>query len=174
MMRIQKNDGTKFKLSLLALASVFMLSACSEQSDSAQQQQEQSAQDDQELSSDALNPVAMEGAELEGGNQQVSEEKLAELRQQIRDIVKPAQASNLSQCKLVGLGSKPCGGPERYLMYSTATTDETKLLPVVEQYNRMHELLNEKQGMVSTCEVIPEPGIIINGGVCAPAESATQ
>lgn len=169
MMSIQNTHGSNFKLSLLALASVFMLGACSDQSDSAQQQQ-----DDQELSSDALNPVAMEGAELDGGDQQISEEKLAELRQQIRDIIKPAQASSLSQCKLVGLGSKPCGGPERYLMYSTATTDEAKLLPVVEQYNRMHEMLNEKQGMVSTCEMIPEPGIIINGGMCAPVESATQ
>ncbi|MEX1221527.1 MAG: hypothetical protein WEA82_05385 [Idiomarina sp.] len=160
------NMTANIKLSLLAFASVFMLSACNEQNEPTQQQ------DEQELSSEAGNSETGQDTEMTGidaqQEQQVTEQELAEKREQIRDIIRPPRASDITQCKLVGLGSRPCGGPERYVIYSTATTDEDKLLPAVEEYNRMHKILNEQQGQVSICEMLPEPNIALNSGMCMP------
>jgi len=100
------------------------------------------------------------------------QERAAALRQQIRDIVKMPNADNIQQCKFVGVGHRPCGGPESYTLYSTKNTDEDALLPVVEEYNQLRKAIDEKEGMVSTCEVLPKPGISLNGGVCMPVKSA--
>ncbi|RUO65953.1 hypothetical protein SAMN06297229_0578 [Pseudidiomarina planktonica] len=165
------NMTANIKLSLLAFASVFMLSACNEQSEPTQQQDEQELSSD-EQSSEAGSSAGEQGTEMTGADdqqeQQVTEQELAEKRQQIRDIIRPPRASDITQCKLVGLGSRPCGGPERYVIYSTETTDETKLLPAVEEYNRMHKILNEQQGQISICEMLPEPNIALNSGMCMP------
>lgn len=90
----------------------------------------------------------------------------AEVYQQIRGLVGDAKASNASFCRKVPLGHRPCGGPESYLVYSAEGIDETKLLALVAQYGSLRQAEHQASGMLSTCEVIPEPGIDWADGVC--------
>src|SRR5690554_1558639 len=84
-----------------------------------------------------------------------NEERENALLRAIRSEVGLPTASNLEHCKLVGLGHRPCGGPDRFLLYSTETTNESLLLGLVERYNNMVRQRVNESGMMGTCEVLP-------------------
>lgn len=100
--------------------------------------------------------------------EQPQEAILREIRQQVGLPV----AESLEQCRVIGLGEKPCGGPERYLLYSTATTDESTLFALVERYNAHARIANE--GMVSDCSIVPEPVVSMQNDVCVALPTVTH
>lgn len=95
-----------------------------------------------------------------------SEMKSADLYQQIKTLVGDANASNASFCRKVGVGHRPCGGPESYLVYSSEGIDEPKLLALIAQYGSLRKAEHEASGMMSTCEMIPEPSVVWANGQC--------
>ena len=63
-----------------------------------------------------------------------------------------------AQCRTIGVGHKPCGGPASYAAWSTLRTDEKKLQAAAALHadaQRNHQL---SEGRVSTCEAVPDPG----------------
>lgn len=92
--------------------------------------------------------------------------QLAALDQQIRSTVGFPRASEFSQCRLLEVGMRACGGPEYYMAYSTQVTDEAILLQLVKQYNRLRQEHIEATQEVSTCEMIPRPQLVLEGGLC--------
>lgn len=96
------------------------------------------------------------------------EEQMTDVRQQIRDLIDTPYAENVRDCRVVGLGARPCGGPVSYVVYSLKSTDEDTLLETVETYNSLNRQLNQANDMVSTCEVIPEPSLTVRDGICTP------
>jgi hypothetical protein len=62
-----------------------------------------------------------------------------------------------SQCKVLGVGSRPCGGPEQYLIYSTLHTDEKMLNYTNDRYQKLKKQQNEKLGLMSTCQMLMPP-----------------
>lgn len=102
---------------------------------------------------------------------------LKELELEVRRMVKTPAADNPEQCKIVEMGHKPCGGPERYLLYSekTMNVDERELfLEKLKQYNELSRRFLEKSEMVSDCEVLPKPTVVLQKGFCIPAEQNTM
>jgi hypothetical protein len=92
----------------------------------------------------------------------------AELLPEIRVAAGVARADELSQCKAIAVGEKPCGGPERYLVYSTLTADEARLIELVERYNAASARLAREQDLVSDCQFVEEPALGLEGGFCRP------
>lgn len=64
-----------------------------------------------------------------------------------------------SQCRVMPLGAKPCGGPEAYVAYSTARTDERQLEALASRYREARSARNQRLGLVSDCSVVPEPAV---------------
>lgn len=99
----------------------------------------------------------------------------AELKALYNDIVQTAgkaQANNVAQCRVVGLGAKACGGPQSYLVYSTLNGNESDLLQKVERYNALMRMQNEQQGLLSDCAIVPEPGVVLVEGFCQAGPKA--
>ncbi len=100
-----------------------------------------------------------------------------ELGLELRRMVKTPSADRPEQCKIVEMGHKPCGGPERYLLYSQKTMtgdEEAAFLEKLRQYNELSRLRMEKSGMVSDCQVLPKPTTVVRKGFCVPAEKNTM
>jgi hypothetical protein len=76
-------------------------------------------------------------------------------------------AKEPSQCKLIPFGSKPCGGPWGYLVYSTLKTDESRLKQLVSDFNQLQKKINEDGKILSDCTIAPQPKLEFAGGVCA-------
>lgn len=92
-----------------------------------------------------------------------------DLRAEILRLIGTASCRDDSQCRALPLGSKPCGGPEGYVAWSTATTDARQLEALAAHYKGAREARNRRLGLMSDCAVVPEPAVR-----CVPvAESTT-
>ncbi|TXE13080.1 hypothetical protein FUA26_04600 [Seonamhaeicola algicola] len=95
-------------------------------------------------------------------------ETLTQLKNDIETIAESSVCNETSTCKIIAFGSKPCGGPWSYLVYSTSINIqdfETK----VEQYNQLESIFNAKWGVVSDCAVILQPkDVTCQNNVCVP------
>lgn len=105
---------------------------------------------------------------------QPATEGLDTMLAEIRATAGIARAQNPASCKLAEVGVKPCGGPERYIVYSTETADEQKLLELIAAYNAASQAYNEKHQVVSDCSVQPRPRVILNQGLCVPQATQTH
>lgn len=81
------------------------------------------------------------------------------LRNEISAAIGEARCRNLVNCRIVGLGARPCGGPEEYLAYSIWDTDREHIANLVFEYNLLREDMMLDSDVVGTCEVLQEPGI---------------
>ena len=95
-----------------------------------------------------------------------SDAELATRLAEIKAMIGAAAADHSAQCKIVGVGQKPCGGPAFYLPYSTKDVDEAKLLSQIEAYNQLAKAHNERSGMMSDCAIVPVPQVALVGGFC--------
>ena len=69
-------------------------------------------------------------------------------------------------CSFIPYGSRPCGGPWNYKLFSRKTTDERALWAKVEKYNKMDEYYNQKSDLQSECRFIVPPQTSCVNGMC--------
>jgi len=110
--------------------------------------------------------VMMTAWQGEPSAQPAGEASLGEISGRIGD----AACTVDSQCRTIGIGSKPCGGPERYLAWSTVRTDDVALRSAVERHNALEVKRRAAAAdqMQSNCMLVPDPG-----AYCAPSLSAS-
>lgn len=70
------------------------------------------------------------------------------------------------QCHTMGVGHKACGGPERYLAWSSKNSDGARLRALVAEHAAARGAEDTKSGMMSTCSVVPDPGATCSAGHC--------
>lgn len=131
--------------------------------------------------SEPVAATASEATTVAEGNTMTEQHKVTvgldktELKALHNDIVQlagKAQATEVAQCRVVGVGAKACGGPQSYLVYSTLDGKETELLQKVERYNALMRMQNEQQGLMSDCAMVPEPGVVLVNGFCQTGPKA--
>lgn len=84
---------------------------------------------------------------------------LSNLRQEIISLSESEFCESSDNWKWTALGSKPCGGPWEYIIYSTSI-DTVKFLLKVDQYTNDQEKLNQKWGLASDCMFVGPPNAI--------------
>lgn len=83
-----------------------------------------------------------------------------------------AACDNSQQCRTLAYGHKACGGPERYVAYSTKRSDATRLTQLAQQLADERRRQDEAEGMMSTCSLIIDPGALCQAGRCTLQSSA--
>jgi len=78
-----------------------------------------------------------------------------------------------AQCHTIGIGHKACGGPERYLAWSSKDSDGTRLRALVAEHAAARRAEDTKNGMMSTCSVVPDPGATCAAGHCVLRAAGT-
>jgi hypothetical protein len=81
------------------------------------------------------------------------------LRESIARQVGTAACSSPAVCRTLPLGSKPCGGPRRYLVYSVSVTDSARLAADAARYNEAEARRNKENGLVSDCSLLIPPKV---------------
>ncbi len=82
---------------------------------------------------------------------------------QIVSLIGNAACDSAEQCRTVGIGDKPCGGPEAYLAWSSAVTKQDALAALAARHRDARRAQNERSELRSNCAVTPDPG-----AVCRP------
>jgi hypothetical protein len=92
--------------------------------------------------------------------------ELATLQEEIELVVDSGDCSENSDCESIAYGSKACGGPKAYLVFST-TIDVELLEQKVAIYNELENDFNKKWGIISDCSVpTPPVDVICVAGKC--------
>ncbi|NVM77993.1 hypothetical protein FHW83_003817 [Duganella sp. SG902] len=89
-----------------------------------------------------------------------------ELWQKIQSANTDLSCDDSSQCHSIGVGSKACGGPENYIAWSSKNGDGAQLKALVEQHSAARRADDKRQGMMSTCSVVSDPGATCRAGIC--------
>ncbi len=77
---------------------------------------------------------------------------------QLRQLVGDAGCSDDGQCRTLAWGHTACGGPERYVAWSTARSDGAALQKLAQTHAERQKQAQEKKGMVSNCAYVADPG----------------
>jgi hypothetical protein len=92
------------------------------------------------------------------------------LLQQLQAEIGDAACDSSAQCKTVAVGHKACGGPERYLAWSSKRSDAAKVASLAERYMAERKAQDVKSGMMSTCSLVVDPGAACNAGRCVAGQ----
>jgi len=77
--------------------------------------------------------------------------------QRVQALIGSARCTADAQCRVIGIGDRPCGGPESYLAWSTTQTDAQALEAAARAHADERRRWHEKAGLMSTCEFRPPP-----------------
>jgi len=92
--------------------------------------------------------------------------EMRDIRLQMEREIGDAAARRPEQCHVVPLGAKACGGPQDYLIYSSAISDGRKLQELARQYAEAEEKYNRVTGAASTCSHVMPPRVQLDKGKC--------
>lgn len=104
---------------------------------------------------------------------QPAQSKAAELQTAIRIEIGQPRCSTDSQCRSLPVGHKACGGPEGHLAWSTAVSDESRLLALAREQSELRRQEVEARGLMSNCQVQADPGAVCRQGLCVLAPPGT-
>ena len=96
---------------------------------------------------------------LSCANDDTAESKAAyemQLQEQLEAITNLASSGNCNEdtdCDYLAYGSKACGGPTGYVVFSTAI-DVDLLKEMIEDYTKLEEEYNIKFGIISDCSIV--------------------
>ncbi len=88
--------------------------------------------------------------------QEEEQTKLDNMKTEIERLANTSTCGDNITCKFIAFGSKPCGGPWTYLVYSTSI-DTNKLEDLVEVYNQYEQDFNINWSIASDCAVTTPP-----------------
>jgi len=92
-------------------------------------------------------------------------QKLKEQFSRIMNLAMNGSCTDSNGWAFTAIGSRPCGGPGSYIIYSTSI-DTTKFLKEVESYTRARQAFNEKWPVSGPCNVPQTPtGVACLDGV---------
>ncbi len=93
------------------------------------------------------------------------------LKREARAVSNPTGCTQLSQCKVLALGSKPCGGPSEFLVYCSTSTDERLLEAKVRLATDAEKAKNAANQMMGICTALSVPRVKFQNGQCLADEA---
>ncbi len=97
-------------------------------------------------------------------------ERLRFMEQEILAMIQDKACQGERVCGTVAFGSKPCGGPWKYLIYSLPPADVEVLKEKVEDYNLLEAEVNSREGKISDCVALTPPAVTCLDGQCKAVE----
>ena len=92
------------------------------------------------------------------------------LMQQLQGEIGDAACDSADQCKTVAVGHKACGGPERYLAWSTKRSDGARIGQLAAALEAERRGQNLRGGIISTCSMVIDPGAVCSAGHCVSGQ----
>lgn len=99
---------------------------------------------------------SVSGCEQAEDDQEISALNLEKQLAGILSVIKAGSCSESGECSFLAYGSKACGGPQGYLLFSNQV-DVEALTKMVEKYNKIEDAYNKKFGIISDCMIATPP-----------------
>lgn len=92
--------------------------------------------------------------------------RMARLEREARALASTTGCETAAACRTAPVGVRGCGGPRDYLVYCPAATDTAALLRKLDELSRVEAAYNEREGVISTCQMRLPPAVSVSGGRC--------
>ncbi|MEO8630540.1 MAG: hypothetical protein ABI612_20945 [Betaproteobacteria bacterium] len=93
------------------------------------------------------------------------EVELEKLHREIVTMIGQPRCVNLVHCRVLPLGSRPCGGPAEYLAYASSANREV-LESKAYEYGFLQEEIQRSRGTAGVCQVLAAPRVDCVDGRC--------
>lgn len=85
----------------------------------------------------------------------IQELSLQDLRNDIDSLATSVVCNDAAEWRVSPFGSKPCGGPAKYLAYHIST--EEAILPKISEFTKIQAEYNRRRQIFSNCAIEPQP-----------------
>ena len=80
-----------------------------------------------------------------------------QLYQRMQRLTEDKSCREDNECKVLAVGSRPCGGPEQFIPYSAVNTDEKLLAITNDRHTKLKQQQQQRLGLRSSCQILLEP-----------------
>jgi len=94
------------------------------------------------------------------------------LSQELQAAIGTAACTADDQCRSLAVGAKACGGPARYVAWSTQGTDAARVTELASRVTEAQRRENATSGVRSNCAFVADPGAACMAGRCQLAAPA--
>jgi len=113
---------------------------------------------------------SVSGCEQAEDDQNITAKNLENQLAGIHSVINADSCSETGKCSFLAYGSKACGGPQGYLLFSNQV-DVEALTKRVEAYNKAEDAYNKRFGVISDCMVVTPPSqLACENGKCVLIE----
>ncbi len=113
---------------------------------------------------------SVSGCEKAEDDHEITAENLDKQLSEIHSVINATSCSETGECKFLAYGSKACGGPQGYLLFSDQV-DVEALTELVDNYTKAEAAYNRKFGVISDCMVVAPPTqLACENGKCVQVE----
>ena len=134
----------KLKTLSLTLSFIFTLTAC---------------QSDQQASTETAKQTP--AIKVENKNKQelasIPTQNLDEKKAKLLELTANKDCDTSTQCQVIAVGSRACGGPSQYAIYSSKHTSAETVKALASDITVAEKVFNEKNGMMSICQHLEKP-----------------
>lgn len=114
--------------------------------------------------------VTVEGVGVYGAESEADlTTQMRVLDAEVQTLIADKSCTADTDCDTLPYGAKACGGPARYLVYSTATltaAEQQHLTETATEYSELSRQYNADNGVISTCDVVVPPTVGCVVGQC--------
>ncbi len=101
-------------------------------------------------------------------------QSIGDLLNDINNLIADKSCQTNSDCALIALGARACGGPNSYEVYAKNNIDTEKLNSLAYQLETLEKKHNLDNQVVSICMVEPKPSIGCVQNQCQKQASFTE
>ncbi|WP_288988075.1 hypothetical protein, partial [uncultured Pseudoalteromonas sp.] len=103
---------------------------------------------------------------------EVSLDDIKTAKDKLNSLIADKQCSTSSQCKVNAVGSRACGGPSDYIVYSTQSAPQKQVSALSDTITQLESTYNAQKGMMSICQHLTAPSTQCVENKCVKLEGS--
>jgi uncharacterized DUF497 family protein len=102
----------------------------------------------------------------------VSIDDIKTAKAELNTLITDKQCDTSTQCRISAVGSRACGGPSSFVVYSTKSASEKQVAALSDKITKLESNYNSQKGMMSICQHLTTPSTQCVENKCVKLEGS--
>ncbi|MBA6409679.1 hypothetical protein H4J63_10150 [Pseudoalteromonas sp. 5Ae-yellow] len=102
----------------------------------------------------------------------VSIDDIKAAKTELDTLIADKQCDTSTQCRVNAVGSRACGGPSSFVVYSTNAASEDQVTALSDKITKLESSYNSQKGMMSICQHLTTPSTQCVENKCVKLEGS--
>jgi len=175
VMNISSLSRFVMRTPLLAILLPLCLTACLDKTPTETQQVTITSETEapkQELQKLKENTQLQENTKNNVIAESVSINDIKTAKAELNTLITDTQCDTSTQCRISAVGSRACGGPSSFIVYSTKSASEKQVAALSDKITKLESSYNSQKGMMSICQHLTTPSTQCVENKCVKLEGS--